>query len=115
MHAGQILSGQQAGKKSLGQVLSVMGTVAASACVGVERIPVSSAERFEGLSRDRRVVGTGGQHDAPVGGAKLASAGRGRIRMGTGAWHVVSLGHRIIRLAEESTAKNSPFGGIARQ
>ena len=62
---------EQTGKEALGEILYVIGAVAAPTHIGVDRISVGAAERlerFEGLWR-RRV--TGGGHHTPVGGRKL--------------------------------------------
>ncbi len=56
-------------EKSLGQILSIVRTIAESADIGIKGVPVGSAELFE----SRRAVGRiapGGNYDAPVGCSK---------------------------------------------
>ena len=59
-------------EKSLGQILSIVRTIAESANIGIKGVPIGSAELFEG----RRAVGRiapGGNYDAPVGCGKTLS------------------------------------------
>lgn len=69
-HRLQAAPAQQMGEKTLRQVLRVGNVAAEPADVGVERLPVDTAQRLQCL---RALLGTRvarGQNDAPVRGGK---------------------------------------------
>ena len=53
VYLGEVVASQQPGEKPLGQVLRVVGIIAAPTGVGVKRVPVSAAEFLQRFLRAR--------------------------------------------------------------
>jgi|CZKM01.1.fsa_nt_gi hypothetical protein len=65
---------EQAREELLGKVLGVLRTAAASADVGVKRIPIGAAQAADGFLGAAALGGASGQDDGPMGGGKQGPA-----------------------------------------
>src|SRR6266446_9808756 len=79
VHRVEIPFLEQAGEERLGQILSLRGRVAPASNKDVERIPITAAELFQRFLGQRRGRLARQQHDAPMRGGKLPSAGSGSL------------------------------------
>jgi hypothetical protein len=71
---GQPVPLQHPGKELLGEVLGVVRIVAGAPDEGVERIPVSGTEFFQGGLGLGGIVAAGSEHDRPVGSNEASLA-----------------------------------------
>lgn len=87
--AGEEIALQHAGKETLREVLSILGTVPQPPNVNVKRIPVSAAKHFERRLRARRSALPRRQHETPVRRAEIARTASGgvQIALGSGRAH----------------------------